>query len=185
MHTTVIRFVDHGLPVPKVESPEAAGLVLTAAETIQVPAGGYATVKTGFVWDIPSGHTGLTSSVPYLAKFGVFTASMLIPAKQSLDERNELSVALQNMSNKTFSIIKGDVVGHVALLPVHGVRGVRETINPDMAPEEKPITSVQAYINAKEAAGWYEETESAESKPQKTRRRRATGTKSRAQGSKK
>lgn len=172
MHTTVMRFVDHGLPIPKIESAEAAGLVVTAAEDAEIKSGGFAPIKTGFVWDIPHGHTGLVTSVMPLISQGVQTMSALIPAKQSLDERNELSVVLQNMGDKPFTVKKGDVVGHVVVLPVHGARGVRETVNPDMSPapaEEKPVTSVQAYINAKEAAGWYGQT----SKRRQTRSKRS------------
>lgn len=173
MHTTVMRFVDHGLPVPKIESAEAAGIAISAAENADIKAGGFAPIKTGFVWDIPHGHTGLVTSVMPLINQGVQTMAALIPAKLSLDERNELMVVLQNMGDKPFAVTKGDVVGHVVVLPVHGARGVRETVNPDMAPADKPVTSVQAYINAKEAAGWYEKKKPASPRRTNTKRGKA------------
>jgi dUTP pyrophosphatase len=93
--------------LPTRGSEMAAGLDLYAAESGNVPVGGYTRITTGIAVAIPSGYYGRIAPRSGLAaKHGIDTLAGVIDS----DYRGELVCVLANHGDKEFEIKPGDRV---------------------------------------------------------------------------
>lgn len=116
-----IRRLDHGrdLPLPRYESPGAAGLDLRAAivdEIILLP-GTRAVVPTGIAVAVPPGYEGqLRPRSGLAAKHGVTVLNA--PGTVDSDYRGEIGVLLINLGNGPFTLKRGDRIAQMLITPV-------------------------------------------------------------------
>ena len=94
-----------------------AGADLRSAESISIPAGQRATVRTGVSIALPSGYVGLVHPRSGLAaKHGVTVLNA--PGTIDAGYRGEISITLLNTDSKTFDIAVGDRIAQLVIQAV-------------------------------------------------------------------
>ena len=92
-----------------------AGFDFIAAESIEIPAGGYKMVKTGIYLEIPDGyHVEVRSRSGLAAKKGIFVLNS--PGTIDSGYRGECNVILANMSIWDFVVNPGDRIAQGVLM---------------------------------------------------------------------
>lgn len=116
-------------------SPGAAGLDLSALEAVEIPARGWAVVRTGLAVEIPEGYEGQVRPRSGLAfKRGITVLNA--PGTIDSDYRGEVAVALVNHGPEPYRVAGGDriaqlVVARVAMVDVLEVDALAETARGD------------------------------------------------------
>lgn len=107
------------LPLPRYETPGAAGMDLRAAlrEPIVIEPGARARVPTGFAMALPSGHEGQVRPRSGLADRHGLTV-LNAPGTIDEDYRGELQVLLVNLGQAPVTIGRGDRVAQLVVAPV-------------------------------------------------------------------
>ncbi|CAH1677970.1 deoxyuridine triphosphatase [Hyphomicrobiales bacterium] len=110
-----------GLPVPRYETPDAAGLDLTAAvpdgQPLTLQPGARALVPTGLVIALPRGYEGQVRPRSGLAlKQGLTVANA--PGTIDADYRGELGVILINLGQEPVVITRGMRIAQLVVAPV-------------------------------------------------------------------
>lgn len=110
-----------GLPLPRYETADAAGLDLTAAlpdgESLTLGPGARALVPTGLVLAIPRGYEGQVRPRSGLAlKQGLTVANA--PGTIDADYRGELGVILINLGQEPVVITRGMRIAQLVVAPV-------------------------------------------------------------------
>jgi dUTP pyrophosphatase len=110
-----------GLPLPRYETDDAAGLDLVAANPenspILIERLGRALVPTGLVLQLPSGHEGQIRPRSGLAlKHGVTVLNG--PGTIDADYRGEVGVLLVNLGAEPFLVRRGMRVAQLVVAPV-------------------------------------------------------------------
>lgn len=101
--------------LPTRGSAEAAGLDLYCAETVEIPAGGRALVRTGIAVNIPYGCYGRVAPRSGLAvKFGIDTGAGVIDS----DYRGEVGVLLFNFGSSVFTAEVGARIAQLLIEPI-------------------------------------------------------------------
>tara|TARA_R110000851_G_scaffold85818_1_gene186417 strand:+ start:342 stop:785 length:444 start_codon:yes stop_codon:yes gene_type:complete len=120
-YTIQIKKLDDEAITPALGSKDSAGLDLFTVESVDIPAGGRALLRTGIAIKIPSGMVGLIWPRSKLAaKKGVAVLAGVIDA----DYRGEVMISLLNTSDIVLELRKGDKVAqmiiqkHYSLLPI-------------------------------------------------------------------
>ena len=110
-----------GLPLPRYETPDAAGLDLTAAvpdgQPLTLQPGARALVPTGLVIALPRGYEGQVRPRSGLAlKQGLTVANA--PGTIDADYRGELGVILINLGEEPVVITRGMRIAQLVVAPV-------------------------------------------------------------------
>lgn len=111
---------DKDLTPPAYETVQASGMDVAAAvsEPLRVEPGARILVPTGFAVAIPAGYEIQVRPRSGLAiKFGITVINA--PGTIDADYRGEIKVALVNLSNKEFTINRGDRIAQLVLAPVY------------------------------------------------------------------
>ncbi|WP_319549404.1 dUTP diphosphatase [Desulfogranum marinum] len=110
---------DKDLAPPAYETVQASGMDVAAAvsEPMILEPGARILVPTGFAVAIPAGYEIQVRPRSGLAiKFGITVINA--PGTIDADYRGEIKVALVNLSNKQFTIYRGDRIAQLVLAPV-------------------------------------------------------------------
>jgi dUTP pyrophosphatase len=117
-----VRRLDPGLPLPAYAHPGDAGADLCAAEDVELPPGGRATVGTGVAVAVPEGHAAFVHPRSGLAsRYGITVVNA--PGTVDAGYRGELRVVLLNTDQREpFTVRRGDRIAQLVVQPVTRVR---------------------------------------------------------------
>jgi dUTP pyrophosphatase len=108
-----------------------AGLDLCAVEGAEIPPGGRVAIPTGWAVAIPEGHAGLVIPRSGLARrHGITVANA--PGLIDAGYRGELQVLLVNLSDEPFTVVAGDRVAQLVIVPI--------AVAPAMEVDELPVS---------------------------------------------
>jgi len=133
--TLKVRRLPHaeGLALPDYQTPNAAGLDLSAAlpesSPLLLPPLGRAAVSTGIVVEIPEGFEGQVRPRSGLAlRHGLTVLNS--PGTIDADYRGELKVLLVNLGTEPLTLRRGDRIAQLVITPVAHARVVEaETLS--------------------------------------------------------
>lgn len=95
----------------------AADLYAAVGSPVGVPAGGEAWIPTGIAMEIPAGYAGLV-----FARSSMGAKRGLAPANKvgviDSDYRGEITVVLHNHSQQTQTVLPGERIAQIAVVPV-------------------------------------------------------------------
>lgn len=118
-----VRRLPHaeGLPLPRYETAEAAGLDLLAAVPEDAPLviapNRRALVPTGLALQLPAGHEAQVRPRSGLAlRYGITVLNA--PGTIDADYRGEVSVLLANLGDESFSVTRGQRIAQLVVAPV-------------------------------------------------------------------
>jgi dUTP pyrophosphatase len=114
-----IQRQDPALPLPRYESPGAAGMDLRArlAEALTIPPLGRAVIPTGLALEIPVNYEAQVRPRSGLAASSGLTV-LNSPGTIDSDYRGELKVILVNLGSAPCSIRNGDRIAQLVFAPV-------------------------------------------------------------------
>ena len=117
-----VRRLDPGLPLPAYAHPGDAGADLCAAEDVELPPGGRATVGTGEAVAVPEGHAAFVHPRSGLAsRHGITVVNA--PGTVDAGYRGEVRVVLLNTDQREpFTVRRGDRIAQLVVQPVTRVR---------------------------------------------------------------
>ena len=117
-----VRRLDPGLPLPAYAHPGDAGADLCAAEDVELPPGGRATVGTGVAVAVPNGHAAFVHPRSGLAsRHGITVVNA--PGTVDAGYRGEVRVVLLNTDQREpFTVRRGDRIAQLVVQPVTRVR---------------------------------------------------------------
>ena len=117
-----VRRLDPGLPLPAYAHPGDAGADLCAAEDVELPPGGRATVGTGVAVAVPDGHAAFVHPRSGLAsRHGITVVNA--PGTIDAGYRGEVRVVLLNTDTaEPFTVRRGDRIAQLVVQPVTRVR---------------------------------------------------------------
>lgn len=116
--------IEPGAQQPAYQSAGAAGMDVAAAEKVVIPAGGFASVKTGVFLEIPKGmevQVRPRSGLALKSGIGILNS----PGTIDSDYRGEVRVILFNFSRKRFQVSPGDRIAQLVFARVSRVRLVK------------------------------------------------------------
>jgi len=120
-----------GLPLPRYETADAAGMDLRAAvsEEIVIAPGQRALITTGLRLAIPPGYEGQVRPRSGLAiKHGITLLNA--PGTIDADFRGAVQVILANLGQEPFTIRRGDRIAQLIVAPVtRAAWGVQENLD--------------------------------------------------------
>ena len=121
-HELPVRRLDPGLPLPAYAHPGDAGADLCAAEDVELPPGGRATVGTGVAVAVPEGHAAFIHPRSGLAsRHGITVVNA--PGTVDAGYRGEVRVVLLNTDQREpFTVRRGDRIAQLVVQPVTRVR---------------------------------------------------------------
>ena len=114
-----VKRLDHGtgLPMPAYATSGAAGMDITAAESLTLRPGKRHAVATGFAFAIPDGYEVQVRPRSGLAlKHGI--TCLNTPGTIDSDYRGEVKVILANLGEEDFVINIGDRIAQIVVAPV-------------------------------------------------------------------
>ncbi len=117
-----VRLLDDELPPPSYAHPGDAGADLVAAESVELPPGGRALVRTGIAIALPEGYVGLVHPRSGLAsRLGVTVLNA--PGTVDAGYRGEILVNLVNHDPATTArIARGDRIAQLVVQRVERAR---------------------------------------------------------------
>jgi dUTP pyrophosphatase len=117
-----VRRLDPGLPLPAYAHAGDAGADLCAAEDVELPPGGRATVGTGVAVAVPDGHAAFVHPRSGLAsRHGITVVNA--PGTVDAGYRGEVRVVLLNTDQREpFTVRRGDRIAQLVVQPVTRVR---------------------------------------------------------------
>jgi dUTP pyrophosphatase len=117
-----VRRLRPDLPLPAYAHPGDAGADLCAAEDVELPPGGRATVGTGVAVAVPEGHAAFVHPRSGLAsRHGITVVNA--PGTVDAGYRGELRVVLLNTDQREpFTVRRGDRIAQLVVQPVTRVR---------------------------------------------------------------
>lgn len=102
---------------PQPETLKSSGADLKAVENIEIPAGQWRSIRSGFAMELPPGHEAQIRPRSGLAlQHGVTVLNS--PGTIDCDYRGEIKVLLINHGPKTFYVSKGDRIAQMVISPV-------------------------------------------------------------------
>ncbi len=116
-----VRRLPHGagLPLPAYASAQAAGMDLSAAiaSDIELAAGERCLVPTGFAIAVPEGYEAQIRPRSGLStKYGITLANA--PGTIDSDYRGEVMIALVNLGQNSFTLMRGTRIAQMVIAPV-------------------------------------------------------------------
>lgn len=120
-----------GVPLPKYESPGAAGFDLAASEEVTVPPGSVALIPTGLVVEVPRGHfLGVFARSSTPLKRGLMVANGVgVIDEDYCGPADEIKVQVLNFTQSAVTVARGDRIAQGLLLPITRAEWV-ETAEP-------------------------------------------------------
>lgn len=115
-----VRRLDPSLPLPRYQTPGAAGFDLAASEDVTVAAGSIALVPTGLVIAVPDGHflaIFARSSTPLRRGLMVANGVGVIDADYC-GETDEIKVQVINVTGAPVTVAKGDRIAQGVFIPL-------------------------------------------------------------------
>ena len=110
-----VKRVREGAKLPSQPYALDAGYDLCAAEAVELPAGGRATIPTGLALELPEGHVGLVWDKSGLAtKHGLTVLGGVVDAGY----RGEVLVCLLNTGTQAHSFSVGDKIAQLLVQKV-------------------------------------------------------------------
>lgn len=138
--TVKIKKLDAGAKTPQLGSIEAAGLDLFTLESVEIPSGQRALLRTGIAMAIPVGMVGLIWPRSKLAaKKGVDVLAGVVDS----DYRGEVMISLLNTSDQVLELRAGDkcaqmiIQQHFSWFPIEMVT--------DLEPSERGAEGVNSH----------------------------------------
>ncbi len=133
------------LPIPRYETPGAAGLDLRAAvrAPLTIDPGARARVPTGFAMALPPDHEGQVRPRSGLAARHGLTV-LNAPGTIDADYRGELQILLVNLGSEPVTIERGERVAQLVVAPVARVEVAEEGELPATARGEAGFGSTGA-----------------------------------------
>jgi len=109
-----VKRVDERAVLPKRAHPDDAGLDLHLLETIEIPVGGGAKLRTGIALALPPGYVGMVADRSSLAARGLKTAGGIIDAGY----RGEIHIVIRNLTSETISLQAGERIAQLLVIPI-------------------------------------------------------------------
>ncbi len=109
-----IKKLKEDMKMPKYAHPGDVGLDLYAMETMTVEPGEHARIYHGFALEFPEGYAAIVQDKSSISKAGLHTMGGIFDA----GFRGEYNTHLVNLSDKPYTIEKGDKVSHLLIMPV-------------------------------------------------------------------
>lgn len=100
--------------LPSYAHPGDVGLDLYSLEEMVIPPGGHARFQNGFALEFPEGYAAIVKDKGGVAKSGLHTMGGVFDA----GFRGEYNVHLVNLSDKPYTVEKGDKVAQLVIFPV-------------------------------------------------------------------
>ena len=100
--------------LPNYAHPGDVGLDLYSLETVTIKPGEHHLFYNGFALEFPTGYAGIVKDKGSLSKAGLHTLGGVYDA----GFRGEYNVHLVNLSDKPYTVEKGDKVAQLVLFPV-------------------------------------------------------------------
>ncbi len=117
-----IKLFDQSLPLPKYQTPGAAGLDLYARETMEIPAKEIAHIPLNVALELPKGHWSLIAARSSLHKKGLMMANGIgIGDEDYCGDEDEYHAALYNFSEQTVTVERGERLVQLLILPREAV----------------------------------------------------------------
>lgn len=99
--------------------PTDAGIDITSAENVSIPARGRSSIHTGIELELPQGtYAEIGSRSGLFFRHGIEAFSGVIDA----DYRGEVIIGLKNLSDYRYDITKGDRIAQLLIHPVMDVQ---------------------------------------------------------------
>lgn len=112
--------------MPSYAHPGDVGLDLYSMEEATIPPGGHHRFVNGFALEFPKGYAGIVKDKGSLSKAGLHTMGGVYDAGY----RGEYNVHLVNLSDKPYTVEKGDKVAQLVIFPVASAKLVEaETLS--------------------------------------------------------
>ena len=115
-----VRRLDPSVPLPRYQTPGAAGFDLSASADVTIEPGAIALVPTGLVIAVPDGHflaIFARSSTPRRRGLMVANGVGVIDADYC-GEHDEIKVQVINVTQAPVTVVKGDRIAQGLLIPV-------------------------------------------------------------------
>ncbi len=100
--------------LPSYAHPGDVGMDLYSLETVTVEPGAHHRFMNGFALEFPTGFAGIVKDKSSISKAGLHTMGGVFDAGY----RGEYNVHLVNLSDKAYTVEKGDKVAQLVILPV-------------------------------------------------------------------
>ena len=126
---------DADIPLPRYMTPQAAGMDIHAAvdKPLTIDTGAIALVPTGFAMALPEGYEAQIRPRSGLAvKHGIGLINS--PGTIDADYRGEVKIALINLGEKPFTVLRGD---RIAQMVIQQVFRAQITIVEDLEPTKR------------------------------------------------
>src|SRR3954465_3405526 len=120
MPSVRINRLSPAVPLPKYESPGAAGFDLAASQEVTVPPGGVALIPTGIVVEVPRGHfLGVFARSSTPLKRGLMVANGVgVIDEDYCGPRDEIKIQVLNFTQSPVTVARGDRIAQGLLLPI-------------------------------------------------------------------
>jgi len=134
MPTVRIHRLHADVPLPRYETPGAAGFDLAASEDVVVQPGGLALVPTGLVIEVPPGHfLGVFARSSTPLRRGLMVANGVgVVDEDYCGPTDEIKVQVLNFTQAPVTVSRGDRIAQGLFLPVTRVEW-QETSGPPRA----------------------------------------------------
>jgi dUTP pyrophosphatase len=108
--------------LPSYAHPGDVGLDLYSLEDATIPPGAHHRFMNGFAMEFPEGYAAIIKDKSSISKAGLHTMGGVFDAGY----RGEYNVHLVNLSDKPYSVEKGDKIAQIIIFPVE-IAKIQET----------------------------------------------------------
>lgn len=115
-----ITRLDSSIPLPRYETPGAAGFDLAASADVVVPPGAIALIPTGLIIQVPEGHwLGIFARSSTPLKRGLMVANGVgVVDEDYCGPADEVKVQVLNFTPNAVEVKKGDRIAQGLFIPV-------------------------------------------------------------------
>ncbi len=118
MNVKIIR-IDKSLPLPEYKTAGAVAFDLYSREAVSIPAGEIAKLPSNFIIQVPEGYLLMLASRSSTFKKGLRMANGVGIIDQDFHgPADEFSIVVQNFSDKTVIVARGERIAQGVLVPV-------------------------------------------------------------------
>ena len=120
MLTVRIHRLDPEVPLPRYETPGAAGFDLAASADVVIPPGGLALVPTGLVIEVPRGHfLGIFARSSTPLRRGLMVANGVgVIDEDYCGPQDEVKVQVLNFTQAPVAVARGDRLAQGLIIPI-------------------------------------------------------------------
>ena len=109
-----IKKLNENMKMPRYHHPGDVGMDMFAIESVVILPGGHQRIDHGFALEFPIGFAAIVKDKGSFAKAGIHTMGGVFDA----GFRGEYNTHLVNLSDKPFTVEKGDKVSQLVIYPV-------------------------------------------------------------------